>query len=195
MYCTNCGSKMWEGARFCADCGTARAVSKEGLATRRVETGSVERERQRVSSATRTTLQASAAGSKSTYTTVSSVVNELEDDDWHQRSTDCQNWYRRYVAPAVADILRPADVLHRNRHLRLLASGLFAIITSFFLFGSLPILGFLLLVVGIATVAVTKFEIEWSGVELPVQERVITVPGITLVVGVLVVGYMFGLLI
>jgi len=76
-----------------------------------------------------------------------------------------------------------------------LASGLFAIITSFFLFGSLPILGFLLLVVGIATVAVTKFEIEWSGVELSVQERVITVPGIALVVGVLVVGYMFGLLI
>jgi hypothetical protein len=42
---------------------------------------------------------------------------------------------------------------------------------------------------------VTKFEIEWSGVELPVQKRVITVPGIALVVGVLVVGYMFGLLI
>jgi hypothetical protein len=66
---------------------------------------------------------------------------------------------------------------------------------SFFPFGSLPILGFLLLVVGIATVAVTKFEIEWAGIELPVQKRVITVPGIALVVGVLVVGYMFGLLI
>jgi hypothetical protein len=76
-----------------------------------------------------------------------------------------------------------------------LAPGLFAIITSFFLLGSLPILGFVLLVVGIATVAVTKFEIEWSGVELSVQKRVITVPGIALVVGVLVVGYMFGLLI
>jgi hypothetical protein len=76
-----------------------------------------------------------------------------------------------------------------------LASGLLAIVTSFFLFGSVPILGFLLLVVGIATVAVTKFEIEWTGVELPVQKRVVTVPGTALVVGVLVVGYMFGLLI
>lgn len=179
MYCTNCGSKMGERGRFCADCGTPCAASREELVTQ---------QRQRVHSASRPTPQAAAVGSQSTYDAVSSVSAELEDNS----STGDQNWYGLHLAPAIAGLLEPPEALHRKRHLRLLGSGLAAIVTSFFLFGSVPILGFLLLVVGIAAVAVTKFEIEWSGAEL---QKVVTVPGIALVIGVLVVGYMFGLLI
>lgn len=178
MYCTNCGSKMGERARFCADCGTPRAAPREELVTQ---------QRQRVHSASRPTPQVDAVGSQSTYNPVSSV-SESEDNG----SAADQSWYGLHLAPAIAGLLEPPEAIHRKRHLRLLGSGLAAIVTSFFLFGSVPIVGFLLLVVGIAAVAVTKFEIEWSGADL---QKVVTVPGMALVIGVLVVGYMFGLLI
>ncbi|MDQ3761823.1 MAG: zinc-ribbon domain-containing protein [Actinomycetota bacterium] len=184
MYCTNCGNKMGAGDRFCANCGTARhGGGVENLVTRQIETCIVERDKTSTDAASKATFQATATGPKGTN--IAAATPELEA----KQVIDQQS----YVIPDVIQILESVASLNPKRHIWMLGSGLVAIVTSFFLFGSIPTLGFLFLVTGIAAVAVTKFRIEWG--ELPSQKKAIAAPGVLLVISVLIVGYLLGLLI
>jgi hypothetical protein len=228
MYCTNCGNKIGAEARFCADCGAARAGDSVSQGDPRGETCVVQGGKTGVGLANKAMFWAAATGPNGTYIVaatpqfqvdaesvlssedvqrkycdrpLNSLAHKLENDGWEQQSQGGQNWYnlrfkritdqqQNYPSPE-AEMSEPAVPLPRAQHLWLLASGLGAVVASFFLFTLIPFFGFLCLATGIAMIGVAKFGLEWT----PSRKKVVTIPRILFVAGGLLVGYMFGLMI
>jgi hypothetical protein len=131
---------------------------------------------------------------------LNALVAHLENTGWEPDPQVGENWYslrfsRRidpsdYSVPEQPVVLEPAGASYRKRHLWVVGAGFGAILTSFFLFGSVPFLGVLCLLAGIATLAVTRMGMAWADLSAPMKAA--AVPGIVLGFVGLITGYILG---